>query len=136
MRHLLNLRKANLVFSFLLLLITGILPVRADDMRDRFCVVPVLGFEPTAADVGEVWRRTNFQHRIPGLPYLVFTSTNRPDPWIVDEDRRLSPYHSPFPRDYLDLRHWVREPWSGRVVALNWHGPGNVSVLKQGSQRI
>ena len=92
--------------------------------------------EPTAANVGEVWRRTNFWHHIPGLPYLVFTPSTSTGPWIVDEDRRYSRYNSPYPRDYLDDRHWVREPWSGRVVALNWNGAGNVNVLKQGDREF
>jgi hypothetical protein len=132
MRHLLNFR-TTLIFSFVILFITSIPPVRADDMRDRFCVVPVLNGEPTAADVGETWRMTNSQHRIPGLPSLVFTPTNRQGEWIVDKDRRFSKYVAPFPKSYLDKNNWVREPWSGRVVATNSR---TVNVLKQGKEEF
>ncbi|MDP1700762.1 MAG: hypothetical protein Q8L53_07375 [Aestuariivirga sp.] len=131
MRHLLNPCKAFV--CFVLLLFTSIVPVRAEDKRDRFCVVPVLDGEPTDADVGATWRMTNSQHRIPGLPSLVFTPTNRQGEWIVDKDRRFSKYVAPFPKSYLDKNNWVREPWSGRVVATNSR---NVNVLEQGKQEF
>ena len=133
MRHLFNFSKANLAFLVALFLIASILPVRADNMDDRFCVVPVLDGEPTAADVGATWRMTNSQHRIPGLPSLVFTPTNRQGEWIVDKDRRFSKYAAPFPKSFLDKNNWVREPWSGRIVATN---SGNVHVLEQGKEEF
>lgn len=90
----------------------------------RFCVIAVLDGEPTAADGWAVWRMTNTRHRVPGLPSLVFTPTNRKGAWIIDEERRFASFETPFPRSYLDADSWVREPWSGRVIATAHHPHG------------
>jgi hypothetical protein len=100
----------------------------------RFCVVPAKNGEPTEADVGQTWRISSNNFRIPGLPAIVFTPTNRHGWWTIDADRRLVPYAGPYPHSYLDKNGWVVEPWSSRVVAITWGG--GVSVLRPGTNRF
>jgi hypothetical protein len=83
----------------------------------RFCVIAARDGQPTPADFGDVGRVTRTNHRIPGLSSLVFTPNNRGGAWIVDNDRRFAALETHFPRSYLDADSWVREPWSGRVIA-------------------
>ncbi len=100
----------------------------------RFCVVPVQNGEPTEADVGQTWRISSNNFRIPGLPAIVFTPTNRRGWWTIDAERRLVPYAGPYPHSYLDQNKWVLEPWSSRVVAITWGG--GVSVLRPGTNHF
>ena len=108
----------------------------AADSAVRFCVVPVKDGVATAADVDQAWRITNIRFQIPGLPSLVFTPGNRRGQWTIDANRRLVPYAGSFPHSYIDRGHWVREPWSSRIVAFTYGAPptgGGVSVMAPGS---
>src|SRR5487761_2203830 len=108
--------------------------LHAEIAAARFCVVPVKNGEPTEADVGQTWRISSNSFRIPGLPAIVFTPTNRHGWWTIDAERRLAPYAGPYPHSYLDKNKWVVEPWSSRVVAITWGG--GVSVLRPGTNRF
>ena len=100
----------------------------------RFCVLPVKNGEPTEADAGQTWRISSNNFRIPGLPGIVFTPTNRRGWWTIDAERRLVPYVGFYPHSYLDKNKWVVEPWSSRVVAITWGG--GVSVLRPGTDHF
>ena len=108
---------------------------KAEDIS-RFCVVPVKDGAATPADVNNAWRITDFSFRIPGLPSLVFTPSNRRGQWTIDASRRLVPYAGVFPHSFLDRGRWVREPWSSRVVSVTYGGGlmpgGGVAVLRPG----
>ncbi|MCK9915122.1 hypothetical protein MXD81_38775 [Microbacteriaceae bacterium K1510] len=100
----------------------------------QFCVVPVKDGAPTEADFRETWRISRNVFRIPGLPAIVFTPTNRKGQWTIDTERRLVPYNGPYPRTYLDKGKWVREPWSTRIVAVTFNG--DLSVLRPGTDHF
>jgi hypothetical protein len=108
----------------------------ADDEGARFCVVPIKDGVATIADANQAWRITRNPFRIPGLPSLVFTPVNRRGQWTVGASRRLVPYVGSFPHSIIDRNHWVREPWSSRIVAFTYDVPprgGGVSTLMPGT---
>lgn len=116
------------------LLVTLPITASAQGAGPRFCVVPVKDGAPTEADVWQTWRMSRISFRIPGLPALVFTPTNRKGQWTIDPGRRLVPYRGPYPHSYLDKENWVREPWSSRIVAVTYLG--GVSVLRPGADHF
>lgn len=117
----------NLVATLGLLLCALGKAAVAQGVDQRFCIVPVTYGARGDGPAGESWRLTDSRFDIPGLPAPVFTpAASFAGPWTIDSDRREIPYKGLFPRSYLDIGDWGREPWSGRVVAV--HG-GHVFVL-------
>jgi hypothetical protein len=108
--------------------------LHAETAAARFCVLPVKNGEPTEAEIGQTWRISSDNFRIPGLPAIVFTPTSRHVWLTIDAERRLVPYTGPYPHSYLDKNKWVLEPWSSRVVAITWGG--GVSVLRPGTNHF
>jgi hypothetical protein len=106
----------------------------AEDADQRFCIVPVKGGAAGDGAAGETWRLTSNDFQIPGLPAPVFTPSTVAGQWTIDADRRLVAYTGPYPKSYLDTGHWVREPWSGRVIAITYGG--GVSILAPGSDHF
>jgi hypothetical protein len=104
----------------------------AQEADQRFCIVPVANAAQGIGPVGQVWRSIDTTFDIPGLPAPVFTPTPG-TPWTIDSDRRAVKYSGLFPQSYLDAGTWVREPWSGRVVALAQDG---ILVLKPDTGRF
>jgi hypothetical protein len=104
----------------------------ATPSSERFCIVPVADGKPTAADLGDTWRITLNSHRIADVPYLFFTPNNRSGTWYINDDRRLVSSDTPFPRSYFDENGWVKESWSGRVVAVTQLNNPKVSVFDKG----
>ena len=117
--------------SLLLVLLTG--SVFAQEVDQRFCVVPIMASGDGPA--GETWRLTNTRFDLNGLPAPVFTPLSiSGGPWTISKDRKVVPYKGSFPRSYLDQKQWIREPWSGRLVALTYGG--GVSILRPGANQF
>lgn len=106
----------------------------ARDDEQRFCIVPVKGGARGDGAVGETWQLTVNTFQIPGLPAPVFTPTISRGQWTIAADRHFVFYTDRFPQSYLDAGKWVREPWSGRVVAVSYGG--GLSILTPGTDHF
>lgn len=87
----------------------------------RFCLVPVIGSQPTKEDFGEVRRLFSDVRILPGIEYPLIYPLNRGGVWTINQRHALVPFGGPFPKSRM-YHYFAFDPKSLSIVGLSADG--------------